>query len=55
MSPILSRIYKAQGGTESLDVLMKYMYVSAYSPSAMSRGNRAVALSTIAPPRTAPS
>lgn len=26
MSPILSRIYKAPGGTEALDVLMKYMY-----------------------------
>ena len=30
MSPILSRIYKAQGGTESLDLLMKYMYVAAF-------------------------
>jgi hypothetical protein len=27
MSPILSRLYKAPGGTEALDVLMKYMYV----------------------------
>ena len=26
MSPILSRIYSAPGGTEALDVLMKYMY-----------------------------
>ena len=32
MSPILSRLYTAQGGTEALDVLMKYMYVLAYSP-----------------------
>jgi hypothetical protein len=29
MSPILSRIYGAPGGTEALDVLMKYMYVVA--------------------------
>jgi hypothetical protein len=29
MSPILSRLYGAQGGTEALDVLMKYMYVVA--------------------------
>jgi hypothetical protein len=28
MSPILSRIYGAPGGTEALDVLMKYMYVT---------------------------
>lgn len=27
MSPMLSRIYGAPGGTEALDVLMKYMYV----------------------------
>jgi hypothetical protein len=27
MSPILSRIYKAEGGSEALDTLMKYMYV----------------------------
>jgi len=27
MSPILSRIHSAPGGTEALDVLMKYMYV----------------------------
>lgn len=27
MSPILGRIYGAPGGTEALDVLMKYMYV----------------------------
>ncbi|KAH0563200.1 hypothetical protein GP486_002231 [Trichoglossum hirsutum] len=26
MSPILSRIYKSEGGTEALDVLMKYLY-----------------------------
>ncbi|KAH7135083.1 actin-related protein 2/3 complex subunit 5 [Dendryphion nanum] len=26
MSPILSRIYSAPGGTEALDVLMKYIY-----------------------------
>ncbi|KAF1832883.1 Arp2/3 complex 16 kDa subunit ARPC5 [Decorospora gaudefroyi] len=26
MSPMLSRIYKAPGGTEALDVLMKYIY-----------------------------
>ncbi|OCK78617.1 Arp2/3 complex 16 kDa subunit ARPC5 [Lepidopterella palustris CBS 459.81] len=26
MSPILSRIYQSQGGTEALDVLMKYIY-----------------------------
>lgn len=27
MSPMLSRIYSTPGGTEALDVLMKYMYV----------------------------
>ncbi|KAI9862722.1 MAG: hypothetical protein M1813_004218 [Trichoglossum hirsutum] len=26
MSPILSRMYKSEGGTEALDVLMKYLY-----------------------------
>ena len=26
MSPILSRIYGADGGPETLDVLMKYLY-----------------------------
>ena len=26
MSPMLGRLYKAPGGTEALDVLMKYMY-----------------------------
>jgi hypothetical protein len=26
MSPILSRIYQSEGGTEALDVLMKYLY-----------------------------
>ncbi|QRD06127.1 actin-related protein 2/3 complex subunit 5 [Parastagonospora nodorum SN15] len=26
MSPILSRLYGAPGGTEALDVLMKYIY-----------------------------
>jgi actin related protein 2/3 complex subunit 5 len=31
MSPILSRLYSAPGGTEALDVLMKYMYVAAQS------------------------
>jgi hypothetical protein len=29
MSPMLSRLYGAPGGTEALDVLMKYMYVVA--------------------------
>lgn len=28
MSPILGRIYSAPGGTEALDVLMKYMYAA---------------------------
>jgi len=27
MSPMLSRIYSSEGGTELLDVLMKYLYV----------------------------
>ena len=26
MSPMLNRIYSSEGGTESLDVLMKYLY-----------------------------
>jgi hypothetical protein len=29
MSPILGRVYSAPGGTDALDVLMKYMYVVA--------------------------
>ena len=28
MSPMLGRIYKSEGGMDSLDVLMKYLYVS---------------------------
>ncbi|KAJ9668222.1 hypothetical protein H2201_001651 [Coniosporium apollinis] len=28
MSPILSRMYQSEGGTEVLDVLMKYLYVA---------------------------
>ena len=28
MSPMLSRLYKTPGGTEALDVLMKYMYAA---------------------------
>jgi actin related protein 2/3 complex, subunit 5 len=31
MSPILSRIYQSEGGSEALDTLMKYMYVVALS------------------------
>jgi actin related protein 2/3 complex subunit 5 len=31
MSPILSRIYSSPGGTEALDVLMKYMYAEHYT------------------------
>lgn len=27
MSPMLNRIYKSPGGVETLDVLMKYLYV----------------------------
>lgn len=29
MSPMLNRIYKSPGGVETLDVLMKYLYVLA--------------------------
>ena len=36
MSPILSQIYSAPGGTEALDVLMKYMYVPFRSLSVTS-------------------
>jgi hypothetical protein len=34
MSPMLSRIYSSEGGTELLDVLMKYLYASSplYEP-----------------------
>ena len=28
MSPMLSRIYKSEGGSETLDVLMKYLYAA---------------------------
>lgn len=31
MSPMLGRIYKSEGGMESLDVLMKYMYDFSYN------------------------
>ncbi|KAF2746644.1 Arp2/3 complex 16 kDa subunit ARPC5 [Sporormia fimetaria CBS 119925] len=34
MSPILSRIYSAPGGTEALDVLMKYIYKGMAQTSA---------------------
>ena len=33
MSPILSRIYSAPGGTEALDTLMKYMYAPLFFPT----------------------
>lgn len=36
MSPILSRIYESEGGTEVLDVLMKYMYVTHQSGRVLS-------------------
>ncbi|KAF2249188.1 Arp2/3 complex 16 kDa subunit ARPC5 [Trematosphaeria pertusa] len=36
MSPILSRIYSAPGGTEALDVLMKYIYKGMAQTSAAS-------------------
>ncbi|KAF2865252.1 actin-related protein 2/3 complex subunit 5 [Massariosphaeria phaeospora] len=36
MSPILSRIYSAPGGTEALDVLMKYIYKGMGQTSASS-------------------
>lgn len=32
MSPMLSRIYSSEGGTELLDVLMKYLYVPHQHP-----------------------
>jgi hypothetical protein len=32
MSPVLSRIYKSDGGSEALDTLMKYMYVVPFIP-----------------------
>lgn len=31
MSPLLKNIYGSQGGSEALDVLMKYMYASILS------------------------
>ena len=30
MSPMLSRIYGSEGGTELLDVLMKYLYAISF-------------------------
>lgn len=30
MSPVLSNIYQSEGGSELLDVLMKYLYVSCF-------------------------
>ena len=33
MSPILDRIYHSEGGTELIDVLMKYMYVNIHFKS----------------------
>ena len=40
MSPILSRIYKAEGGSEAMDTLMKYMYVTVavHSPVSFALG-----------------
>ncbi len=32
MSPMLSRVYKSEGGAESVDVLMKYLYVYKLLP-----------------------
>lgn len=29
MSPLLKSVYGTEGGSEALDVLMKYMYVSS--------------------------
>ncbi|KAI9770120.1 MAG: hypothetical protein M1840_003570 [Geoglossum simile] len=36
MSPVLGRIYKSEGGTEALDVLMKYLYEGMAHGSQMS-------------------
>lgn len=43
MSPMLSRIYKSEGGTEILDVLMKYLCVRSLEschPASVERHNR---------------
>lgn len=34
MTPLLKRIYESPGGSECLDVLMKYMYSGACCPIA---------------------
>ncbi|KAF2198176.1 Arp2/3 complex 16 kDa subunit ARPC5 [Delitschia confertaspora ATCC 74209] len=46
MSPILSRIYSAPGGTEALDVLMKYIY------KGMAQSNTANTAKTMTPQAT---
>ncbi len=39
MSPLLSRIYQSEGGTELLDVLMKYLYALSPLPPSRSPSN----------------
>lgn len=47
MTPMLQRIYQSDGGSELLDVLMKYLYVTSYvfgyelSPDIRATGTRA--------------
>ncbi|KAF2091526.1 Arp2/3 complex 16 kDa subunit ARPC5 [Saccharata proteae CBS 121410] len=40
MSPILSRIYQSEGGTEVLDALMKYLYKGMAQSSSHSSGQK---------------
>ncbi|ROV92035.1 hypothetical protein VMCG_09543 [Cytospora schulzeri] len=40
MAPMLQRIYAAEGGSEALDVLMKYLYKGMASTSGASAGHR---------------
>ena len=44
MSPILSRIYQSEGGTEALDVLMKYVYALPHLAYRKSRMTLAIPL-----------
>lgn len=64
MSPILQRIFQAEGGTELLDVLMKYLLVLTQEPSlcvissqpdrARGVGTRACLQSSLHLPETSP-
>ncbi|KAF2634825.1 Arp2/3 complex 16 kDa subunit ARPC5 [Massarina eburnea CBS 473.64] len=52
MSPILSRLYSAPGGTEVLDVLMKYIYKGMAQSNAANAANTANSSRMLTPQHT---